>query len=756
MKQEIVKSISERLLTTRDGRSKTNWLWKFKTEADKSIETLSEEIYNLVVGKVLVGIVGESPFTRTAIAIGQAIRLKYNIPQEKDETQYCLHCGSKVLEAFCNADKPDHPIQMLNIKKINAPGMRHAMYELRCTDMDMLEVLLLEEDITEMTKFPLFEPMSDWSSGYHDEINTQLIRNAGNSTLKEITVNSAPRVYSALNKLKNTGYLINPEIFEVYRALIKKQDKSAFMNKAYKPVEDTPFKHEKEEMIASRIGMYTEAKFIEALARSIGDRVFYQAYNCDFRGRIYPLTPYLHEQSSDNAKGLLKYASGVALGDNGAYWLGVHMANSIGEDKLPLDDRAQYVEDNMEEILSWAEEPLTNIGWMKADKPWSTLACAYEFSKIRDWILIGGNPIEEYQCNVPIFIDGSNNGVQHLTALSLDEKIAPLVNLVPTDLPGDVYMYIADKTWEALAVEAEQYPDDHKIYKWLPRVQETVKKLKMQREVAGTSDEKSAIYRKLDIYRKRLRKANIEQQLWVPFWGLLAEDKKLQRKTVKRPVMTLGYGVTLTGVKDQVFVDTRNLSEDLKFKDKKWSDPFSILLYNTMLSSLEGPAIMLDLFRQLAESASNQNKQLTWQVPITNFPAKHSYIKLPEEEVRVQFCKIKPKGFQLVIRPPEGGKLDRRKQLLGAAPNIVHSFDAAHLTMIVDESPFTVTTVHDSFGCHPGNMNDLFRITREQFIKFYETDPLAQLLAQRNAVELYPTRGSLDITEVLKSDFAFA
>jgi DNA-directed RNA polymerase len=109
-----------------------------------------------------------------------------------------------------------------------------------------------------------------------------------------------------------------------------------------------------------------------------------------------------------------------------------------------------------------------------------------------------------------------------------------------------------------------------------------------------------------------------------------------------------------------------------------------------------------------------------------------------------------------VIRPPEGGKLDRRKQLLGAAPNIVHSFDAAHLTMIVEASPFTVTTVHDSFGCHAGNMNDLFRITREQFIKFYETDPLAQLLAQRNAVELYPPRGSLDITEVLKSDFAFA
>jgi DNA-directed RNA polymerase len=571
--------------------------------------------------------------------------------------------------------------------------------------------------------------------------------------LKRVTPNSAPNVYNALNKLQSTEFLVNQEVFSVYKELMSRQDKAELLKRDYTPKSCSPFKHDKEEMVASRAGMFLEAQFIKTLAGKIGERTFYQAYNCDFRGRIYPLTPYLNEQSSDNAKGLITYKQGVELGQWGAYWLAVHTANSIGEDKLKLDERVEYVEENMDDLIAWATDPLENTGWMEADKAWSTLACAFEWKRLYEWCKLGQNSQESYVCHMPIFIDGSNNGVQHLTALSLDEKIAPLVNLIPTETPGDVYMYVAEKTWEALDVLFENL-GDHPVKRELPRLLKEIKQIKMKREVALTKDEKENAFKELDAWRKKNKE--FEKLVFIPFWQQFQKDKKLQRKSVKRPVMTLGYGVTRQGVRDQIFDDTKTLTEELKFKDKSWSNPFGDLLRDTMLSQLKGPATMLKLFQDIAEKANMNEKFLEWMVPLTNFPSVQEYIKTKETRVRVRFCKMnKGDGIQLHIQPKESGVLDKRKQLTGAAPNIIHSFDAAHLTLIVNESPFIVTTVHDSFGCHPGNMENLFRITREQFVRFYESDPLAQLLAQTNTLELYPERGTLDLTAVLNSDFAF-
>jgi len=755
MRDNIIKSISARLLSTQDGRNKTNWLWHHIQASEKTIDEHAEDIYSLIIGKVAIAVLKGAPFVGTAISIGQAIRLDLGIEAVEEETKMCLHCGSKILEAFCNIDHPTRGVQLFDIKKVNprTAYKGNALYVIDCTDHEMLDEIINGEDIEQSPEFPLLEPADKWVSGRNDSIKAQLIRGASNGTLKKCTPNSAPRVYEALNKLQETAFVINPNVFEVYKTLMDKQEKKIILAKEYTIATLSPFKHEKEEILGSRAGMFLEAKFILSLANRIGERPFYQAYNCDFRGRIYPLTPYLHEQSSDNAKGLLTYGTGVPLGESGAYWLGVHLSNSIGEDKLTLDGRAEYVEGRMEEIISWAEAPLVNTGWMDADKPWSSLACAFEFKKIQDFVVIGGNDASDYVCHVPIFIDGSNNGVQHLTALSLDEEIAPLVNLVPTEVPGDVYMYVADRTWEALDVLYEEL-GDNPVKKELPRLLAEIKGHKMKREIAKNKAEADEAFGELDAWRKE--NAELLSDIHVPFWRIFKDDKKLQSKTVKRPVMTLGYGVTKRGVQDQVFEDTKGLSEELKFKDKpNWTTPFADLLRDTMLAKLRGPAKMLELFRSLAEKANLENRYLSWNVPLTNFPAVQEYNRLKKVEVRVQFCSKKKNGLQLVIQPEESGKLNKSKQLTGAAPNIIHSFDAAHLTLIVNESPFIVTTVHDSFGCHPGNMEELFSITREEFVRFYESDPLAQLLAQTDCLELYPERGSLVLTDVIESDFAF-
>lgn len=53
-------------------------------------------------------------------------------------------------------------------------------------------------------------------------------------------------------------------------------------------------------------------------------------YNIDFRGRAYPVPPHLSIVGSDLCRGLLTFADSKALGENGLYWLKVHLANLAG------------------------------------------------------------------------------------------------------------------------------------------------------------------------------------------------------------------------------------------------------------------------------------------------------------------------------------------------------------------------------------------------------------------------------------------
>ena len=118
-------------------------------------------------------------------------------------------------------------------------------------------------------------------------------------------------------------------------------------------------------------------------------------YYLDFRGRKYPATAYLHEQGSDLSKGLLLRSDSKKIGEQGYFWLMISIANNwAGDagredgaktDKIPLNDRVYWSIDNEEILLSYAENPKVNQGWMKAEKPWQFLAACIELRKLRLW-----------------------------------------------------------------------------------------------------------------------------------------------------------------------------------------------------------------------------------------------------------------------------------------------------------------------------------------------------------------------------------
>jgi len=76
--------------------------------------------------------------------------------------------------------------------------------------------------------------------------------------------------------------------------------------------------------------------------------------------------------------------------------------------------------------------------------------------------------------------------------------------------------------------------------------------------------------------------------------------------------------------------------------------------------------------------------------------------------------------------------------------------------MCIHDADYITTVVHDSFGCHAGNMNNMFMHVRQKFVDLYKAEPLEDILQQLNATDLSPPKGTLNVESVLESDFAFA
>lgn len=172
---------------------------------------------------------------------------------------------------------------------------------------------------------------------------------------------------------------------------------------------------------------------------------FFFVWRMDFRGRLYPQQTLLHPQSGDMPKSLLLFAKEKALNEEGLKWFFIHGANCYGEvDKEVFEKRVVWVDENSEKILASAKDYRAENFWKEAGDPFKFLAWCFEYERyIAD--------SENFTTGIPVAIDGSNNGFQHITALLRDVEGAKMVNVLPkyseqNELEmSDFYAEVADE-----------------------------------------------------------------------------------------------------------------------------------------------------------------------------------------------------------------------------------------------------------------------------------------------------------------------
>jgi len=713
-----------------DGRWR-NRKWLVEKKVDAEVFT------KLAIPILFLCIQRKDTLVQAAIKIGNSVRKHYML---EDKTEFSLGGGLMLLESFIEED-------VLRWYESNSNSNRHSTYYLQVKDWGKWKSLK-DEIIEDDEKLPFDgwpEQNSDWVSGYNEK-GLPFIRDAHRKALLAVGPDTHPLLLSAVNKLQRTEYCINQELYAVW-----KEFRAEAKNK--RSTKPSPFKFVGEKNKQRAISYIIEADTIEMMVDRLLDEPIYHTYNCDFRGRIYNTTVFLEEQASDQAKALLQYADGVPLGSSGLLWLMIYAANMYGNDKISLNDRVSFVEESMEEFVEYARDPMGNRGWLEADKPWSFLMCCMELASIANWC-DNGFDYESFPSKVICYIDGSNNGIQHLVAMSRDHSVAPYVNLVATEgddsIPGDVYMYVAGKVWEKidrLAQEASQEVRDN-----YDKVKDDFFEIAQEIYFGNSKAEKKEAHEKLVDLKDSIGDSKDIAAYAPLWWNQFKDDAKIQRKMVKRNVMTIGYGATKGGMGQQAKDDIPDIFEDARWIPGGWHFWFGALVYDTCYEHLDGPANMLRMFRSVADKCNSRDEFLSYDTPHTDFPVIQNYRKARTKRAEFNFCNKTIKPRFLVMEEKD---LDKQKQLSSTAPNVTHSLDAAHLTMVVARSPFSVTTVHDSFGCHAGNMEELFVITREQFLELYSSNPLVDILTQAQCEELIPTPKEWLPESIMESDFAF-
>ncbi|MGL6258828.1 DNA-directed RNA polymerase [Vibrio sp. WXL210] len=304
------------------------------------------------------------------------------------------------------------------------------------------------------------------------------------------------------------------------------------------------------------------------------------------------------------------------------------------------------------------------------------------------------------------------NGVQHLTALTRDHRVAPHVGLIRTEERGDVYQYVLDHSIQLL-----ESMDDAIATEWI----------------------KSGL---------------------------------MERKLAKTPVMTLAYGATLYGIKEGIRDFIFDKKGDDRFADGFGSANWmGEQLWDVMGNHLQGATSFMKWVQAVSDAFSSVNRPFHWTTP-NGFKCVQREPKFKTK--RVQATLRRGDTVRLNFNEPTND-INGRKSRQSASPNLIHSFDGSHLSLTVNRAADeygvrSFAMCHDSFGGHADDAPYILQSAKEVWADMYSVNHPQRLYDEwceqmEEAGEhfgLVPqyseffTLGDLDSREVVGSDFFFA
>ena len=173
---------------------------------------------------------------------------------------------------------------------------------------------------------------------------------------------------------------------------------------------------------------------------------FYLSWSCDYRGRMYSQQSFLHQQSSDFERALLRFSDGCKLDARGEYWAAQAVGSAFLGTKVSFKKRTDWTYENRDLIEAIANDPISlSSQWENASEPWQFLQLALEWDRV---VL----KKEKHLWDIPIGADASASGLQLLSAMRRDPKGMLYSNLFP---PKDSQSPPLDAYQEVLRIASD-------------------------------------------------------------------------------------------------------------------------------------------------------------------------------------------------------------------------------------------------------------------------------------------------------------
>lgn len=302
-------------------------------------------------------------------------------------------------------------------------------------------------------------------------------------------------------------------------------------------------------------------------------------------------------------------------------------------------------------------------------------------------------------------MDGTCNGLQHLSAMGRDLQGGEWTNLVPGEAPKDIYQEVADRVARKVQHEAD---------KGNPRAKE-----------------------------------------WVG---------RIDRKIAKLATMNKPYGITQRGIQKALVHEkhARHCADE-------WDGAHYLAgLLDGCVKEVVAKAVeIMEKLREMAQELAKAKRGLKWTTP-SGFAVVHEEREPKVLRIEAPYATGSggTKTWRVSIAVyGSRKKLNKRKQKSGIAPNFVHSMDAAHMMRTIcrlhSEKCRHFAAIHDGYGVHACDVDLMNRVLREEFVNIYQKPVLERFWEeQRRAnpdVRLPdpPATGNLDISAVLNSEYFF-
>lgn len=425
---------------------------------------------------------------------------------------------------------------------------------------------------------------------------------------------------------------------------------------------------------------HLQFKYTLDLAKTFYKIKFYLTLKCDWRGRLYVTPFYLNYQGSEFNKSLVYMAKGEKLNEKGYEKMCIYGATLFNEDSMGRKNNNQKLEwtkNNLEKICKIDFDFI-----QKAENKWLFLAFCLIMKKYR----------EDKNCivNFPIYIDATCSGIQHVGAMIEDLDLAKSVNLIfdkKNDEVQDIYTSLLEP-----------------INKEIKRV--------------GLTDENYPNLRFIVLTREESKPGIMTKTYNVTLKGMAGQLVKVSLKTMWKKEF-----------------DEKTQTEYNKFyivlpyegSDKEillsYKDIFKIaeIIEKNIFSKYTALEKVYTYFKDICKVMNSLNLPVTWFTPAGTVVTQQ-YFKTNENKLSYYYG---GKAKVMILRE-NTKELDKRGQVNGIIPNVIHSLDASHLLKIIisakEKNINYVLPIHDCFGTHPNDVDKLFDLLKIEFVKLYANE----------------------------------